>query len=95
MPLAVMVFSLKNTVKQKVQMSRSKHIAYRNRVSTAIDHAGNPEDISEDMLLRTQSVREYLDDIERTSKNDSVLLRQPSNHQTTNSQKQEINYTNT
>ena len=69
-----MVYSLQNTIRQKTEMLRVKNQLVRQWGSSVVDHAGMGEDSpSEEVRFRSQSVREYLDDVEKTSKSASII----------------------
>lgn len=81
-----MVYSLQNTIRQKTEMLRVKNQLNRQWGSSVVDHIGMGEDShSEDVRFRSQSVREYLDDVEKSSKTASII--KPSEP------KQDINFT--
>ena len=55
-------------------MLKVKNQLVRQWGASVIDHAGMGEDSpSEDVRFRSQSVREYLDDVEKTSKSASII----------------------
>ena len=81
----MIVYSLQNTIRQKTEMLRVKNQLIKQWGGSS-DHDGMGEEShSEDVRFRSKSVREYLEDVEKTSKTASII--KPSEPQ------QDINFT--